>query len=161
MTVRIATVITEGETILLARHRRRGLFYWSLPGGRLEDGETIEACLRRELMEVTGLDVEPRNLLFIADVFPYHSVMGAHVVNLIFRAEVTGGSLRPGHGGNLDETHDEIAFVPIASLPEHDLYPPLGEHIADALKEGFRGETKYLGNLWQETEPTGRGRAAA
>ena len=36
---------------------------WSLPGGKVEEGETLAAALVREMREETGLDVEPGRLL--------------------------------------------------------------------------------------------------
>ena len=53
-------VLIEGNRILLIRRGRepfKGM--WGVPGGRIEDDETAEQCLVRELKEETGLDVLP------------------------------------------------------------------------------------------------------
>ena len=56
--VSVAGVITDanGRALLI---RRRGTLHWEPPGGVLELDETIEAGLRREVCEETGLMVEP------------------------------------------------------------------------------------------------------
>ena len=155
MKVRVAAVIIDGTDILLIKHRRRGRAYWTLPGGGLEEGETLQACLQREIKEETGLDVEPRGLLFVADVIPEGSSSG-HRVNLIFHSNIAGGDLTSGQSGRIDETLDRVEFVPLASIPTLELYPPIAKEIAQAFAEDFVGPTLYLGNLWRDTETSER-----
>lgn len=53
-----AIVFDAADRLLLVqRGRPPGAGLWSLPGGRLEPGESDEAGLRRELLEETGLRV--------------------------------------------------------------------------------------------------------
>ena len=49
----------DGDRLLLIRHQNfsDGSSYWLLPGGGMEEGETAEGCLARELKEETNLDV--------------------------------------------------------------------------------------------------------
>src|ERR1700676_4681336 len=60
---------------------------WSLPGGKLEEGETLAEALVREMKEETGLDVEPGRLLYVCD----H--LAAQVVHMTFEARRTGGTV--------------------------------------------------------------------
>ncbi|NLG26207.1 MAG: 8-oxo-dGTP diphosphatase MutT [Clostridiales bacterium] len=59
MMVVVAAVLSRGRRVLIARRpddkHLGGL--WEFPGGKLEDGETPEAALKRELREELGVDV--------------------------------------------------------------------------------------------------------
>lgn len=68
----VGVVCLRGDEVLLIR---RGtpprLGQWSLPGGRLEWGETLEVAALRELKEETGVDAQLTGLLDVVDgVFP-------------------------------------------------------------------------------------------
>ena len=54
-----AAVMEKGGRVLIARRKRgdRMENKWEFPGGKLERGETPEACLRREMLEEFGIDV--------------------------------------------------------------------------------------------------------
>ena len=58
-------VIRDDELLLIKHHEHStGHFYWVLPGGGIEPGESEEACVIRELFEETGLVVEVERFLF-------------------------------------------------------------------------------------------------
>src|SRR5512136_491120 len=54
-------VIWNGEgQILIDRRKQNGLLggLWEFPGGKQEDGETVQACIRREILEELAIEVE-------------------------------------------------------------------------------------------------------
>ena len=56
--VGVGAVIVDGSRVVLVRRRSAPLAgEWSLPGGAVESGETLEACVAREMVEETGLAV--------------------------------------------------------------------------------------------------------
>lgn len=58
-------VIRDGKVLLLKNERDE----WELPGGKLDLGETPEACVAREILEEVGWQVEPETIL---DAWLYH-----------------------------------------------------------------------------------------
>jgi ADP-ribose pyrophosphatase YjhB (NUDIX family) len=64
--VRCQAIILKGDKILVLKqyNYNRQEEYWMLPGGSLEDGETEEEGIKREIKEETNLDVEVNEILF-------------------------------------------------------------------------------------------------
>lgn len=148
MKVRAAVILVRGADILLMKHRRRALSYWVLPGGAVNEGETLDECARREMLEETGLEVRLRKLVYVVDVISLDR--RKHHVNLFFLGEITGGELgvirEKAPGEHLDEPH----WFPLDDLPT--LYPPIGDRLREDAQRGFPEGAIYLGNLWT-TEP--------
>jgi len=62
----VGALVLDRDRILLVERAREPLKdYWSLPGGVVEVGEPLEAALRREIREETGLEIEILSLLEI------------------------------------------------------------------------------------------------
>jgi 8-oxo-dGTP diphosphatase len=54
-----AVLIENGKILLIRRAAEPFKGMWAVPGGRIEENETAEECLVREMEEETGLKVEP------------------------------------------------------------------------------------------------------
>jgi ADP-ribose pyrophosphatase YjhB (NUDIX family) len=66
--VGVGAVIVDGDRVLLVRRGHPPLKgEWSLPGGAVELGETLEAALKREILEETRLDVNVECLVDVVD----------------------------------------------------------------------------------------------
>jgi 8-oxo-dGTP diphosphatase len=71
--------------------------WWSLPGGVLETGETLADGVRREVLEETGLVVEPQQMIEVFERI-MRDTEGRpeyHYVLLDYICRVTGGTLHP------------------------------------------------------------------
>ena len=66
--VRVTGVLLEEGSLLLVKQRLSDNRGWSLPGGRLEQGETLGQGVCREIEEETGLQVRVQKLLYVCDV---------------------------------------------------------------------------------------------
>ena len=134
-------IVNEKEEILLVQHRKANRYYWVLPGGRIEYGECFAECAVRELKEETNLDIKFGHVVFLSEaIAPDKS---RHIINIYATGKVLGGELRVGD----EQILADAAYKPIYDLNKITLYPPVGEQIIDAYKEGFK-ILRYLGNLW-------------
>ena len=80
-----AVIVNNVGEILVTQRRDNGR--WEPPGGVLEAAEEILDGLRREVLEETGLTIEPLRLSGV-----YKNMMRS-VVSLVFVARVTGGHI--------------------------------------------------------------------
>jgi 8-oxo-dGTP diphosphatase len=60
-------VVEDGRTILVRRGSEPLLGHWSIPGGALELGESLQQGVARELLEETGLQVRVLDLIEVFD----------------------------------------------------------------------------------------------
>ena len=119
-----AAVIIQDEKVLITRRAadQKHAGWWEFPGGKGEDGESPEACLRRELMEELGVDALIGDL-FAESIFRYES--GA-IRLLAYRAEIISGEIRLS-------VHDECQWVSAEELAKYKLLPadrPIAEKLA-------------------------------
>jgi ADP-ribose pyrophosphatase YjhB (NUDIX family) len=136
--VRVTGVVIEDDRILLLNQDTDTGRSWSLPGGKVEEGETIRDALIREMREETGLDIEPERLLYVCDHLPGG---GTHVVHLTFEARRTGGTAGQITPGLDTRPIRGVEFVKIADLPELGF----GERFAELAMDGFPGAGSYMG----------------
>lgn len=67
----------QQQQILIARRRLEGLIggLWEFPGGKVEVGETIEECIRREIREELGIEITVgQHLITIEHIYPHLQV---------------------------------------------------------------------------------------
>jgi 8-oxo-dGTP diphosphatase len=83
----------EGRLLLIKRGHEPAAGLWSLPGGRIESGETDLEALVREIAEETGLEVEAGHLL---GTVQRPGLQGAVIDIRDYTATVTGGTLSAG-----------------------------------------------------------------
>ncbi len=91
----MGAVITDGQgrLLMIKRGREPGAGLWSIPGGRIEPGETDAEALAREMLEETGLTVQVGRLLGRVR----RPGLGGAVIDIgDYTATVVGGTLRAG-----------------------------------------------------------------
>jgi mutator protein MutT len=137
--VRAAGALIEDGRILLLRQRvsRSSRRSWSLPGGKLDSGETVADCLVREMREETGLDVRVGRLLYVADRF--HD--NRHLVHLTFEVSRAGGELGPAPGVQDTNPIEAVEFVPLNELVDRGFR----EAFQRLAQDGFPSAGSYVG----------------
>ena len=118
--VGVGAVIIQGGKVVLVKRRFEPLAgQWSLPGGRLELGETLEGGLAREMLEETGLEIEVGPVVDVFDrilLDPERKVR-YHYVLIDYLCRPVGGELC--HGSDVAAAE----FVDPADLDRYRLTP--------------------------------------
>jgi len=78
VTVVVTAAVIERDGEYLVTRRQSGVHlegYWEFPGGKCEPGESLDECLRRELMEELGADAEVgAEMLSVTHTYPERRV---------------------------------------------------------------------------------------
>jgi 8-oxo-dGTP diphosphatase len=99
-----AAIFREGKVLLVRRARSPGKGVYSLPGGRVEFGETLHVALHREVAEETALRIEIAGLAAWREVLPTTEGSG-HYVILSFAARWNAGEI------SLNEELDDYQWL--------------------------------------------------
>ena len=118
----VGIAILSGDKVLLTK--REDFEVWCLPGGSVEDGETLAQTARREAREETGLEVRINRLVGIYSN-PNWRNGGSH--EIVFAASPVGGALSPDPREVI-----ETGWFGLSDLPE-PILPWMVQQIRDAL----------------------------
>ena len=87
-------ILKDDHILLILLHAMKmGKTYWLIPGGGIEEGETEEECVIREMKEETNLDVQVVRLI-LDEPSPAE---GIYKWNKTYLCEPVGGAASPGH----------------------------------------------------------------
>ena len=112
-----AVIVRDGRVLIVRRRYEPLAGRWSLPGGTLELGETLEAGVAREMQEETGLDVEVGPVIEVFDriLLDADRRVQYHFVLVDYLCRPVGGELRAG------SDVDDAIFVDPVGLGPYDL----------------------------------------
>jgi len=114
-----AVVFRDGKVLLIERGREPLKGWWTLPGGLVETGERLECAVRREILEETGLEVRPSEVVAIFErIMP--DIEGRtefHYVIVDYLCELKGGTLKA------DSDVAGAAWVPLDRLSSYKMAP--------------------------------------
>lgn len=91
-------ILLNGQLLLVKRKNAPAKNTWTLPGGMVELGETVEEAVKREALEEIGLRVEIDCLLDIVDFIEkdHEGKICYHYILLDYLTFAAGGKLKPG-----------------------------------------------------------------
>lgn len=110
----------KGENVLMVKNiAENASSYYTLPGGAVERGETLEEAAIREVKEETGFNVEIDGIFSVSEAF--FEERGHHVIFFTFRGKIIGGDMNI----SMPEEIEEITWMDSQKAEEYI-------HITDA-----------------------------
>ncbi len=135
----VSAIVFRGDEVLLVKRASEpNKGRWSIPGGVLEVGETIEEAAIRETREETNVVVRPREVFGVSDYIERDgSAVRWHYVLIDLLCDYVSGDPFPA-------TDTENArFIPLRELGEYELAPAALEVVQEAAKD--RGSAALSG----------------
>lgn len=120
----VAVLWNAQQQILIDRRRPEGPMggLWEFPGGKVEPGETIEDCIKREIKEELGIEIEVGNHLITIE----HLYAHLHVTLAVHHCRHLSGVPQPIEC-------DEIRWVTLDEITQFP-FPQANEQIITALQ---------------------------
>ncbi len=145
-TLRARAIIFKGDELIAMYRERDDRVFYSLPGGGVENNESLEDCVKREVLEEFGIVVEP-----IKQVYIYHNPRS---IEYFYTCKWVGGEFGSGKGEEFLPTQTngvyKPTFIKINKIPTLPLMPPEvatelfadytnnGENLTDTIKTLYR-----------------------
>lgn len=134
-------IVHEGRVVLVKRRFEPLAGQWSIPGGAVEAGETLEACVAREMAEETGYLVEVGPVVEVLDRITHddEGKVQYHFVLIDYLCWPIGGELRAGSDvaeavlaerselAQFSLTEKALAVIERALEMARDMPPPVGQ----------------------------------
>ncbi len=134
-------IVHEGRVVLVKRRFEPLAGQWSIPGGAVETGETLEACLIREMTEETGFVVEVGPVVEVLDRITRDEEGRVlyHFVLIDYLCRPVGGELRagsdvaeavlaePSEFAQYELTEKALSVIERALEMARDIPPPVGQ----------------------------------
>lgn len=120
----VAVITDEQGNILIDRRKQEGLLggLWEFPGGKIEPGEAVEDCVRREIKEELDIEIEVGNRLITIE----HAYTHFKVTLNVFNCKHVSGEPKPIEC-------DEIKWVTLSEIDEYP-FPKANSQIIAALR---------------------------
>ena len=134
-------IVHDGRVVLVKRRFEPLAGQWSIPGGAVEAGETLEACVVREMNEETGFVVEVGPVVEVLDRITRDDEgrILYHFVLIDYLCRPVGGELRAGSDvaeaalaepselAQYELTEKALAVIERALEMARDMPPPVGQ----------------------------------
>ncbi len=121
----VAVIRDDRDLILIDRRLAKGLLggFWEFPGGKIEGNETVQECIKREILEEIGIDIAVDSHLITID----HTYSHFRVNLQVYNCRYLSGEARAIEC-------EEIRWVTIEELDNYT-FPAANQEIIRALKD--------------------------
>lgn len=121
----VAVIRDDQDLILIDRRLAKGLLggFWEFPGGKIEGNETVQECIKREILEEIGIDIAVDSHLITID----HTYSHFRVNLQVYNCRYLSGEARAIEC-------EEIRWVTIQELDNYT-FPAANQEIIRALKD--------------------------
>lgn len=144
-----ALIIDDDKVLTIKMKGPLGEYFYVLPGGGQQHGESLEEGLQRECLEEIGLQVTIGDVVYCRDYIgknhKFHKAhKDFHQLEIVFSCKVDKDLVKDA-GHSPDNRQVGILWIPISELSEYELYPIA---MRDALCSGqFNKLPCYLGDV--------------
>ena len=133
----------RGAVLMIKRNQKPALGQWSVPGGKLAPGETLQDACRREVNEETGLEIRIGHVVAVVE----RRIENFHYIIIDFMATLTPEGLKvPRACSDVDEAR----WIQVKKLEKYDLVEGLEKIIRKAHQSCQEGKSFRL------VDPAGR-----
>ena len=124
--VAVGILVSDGKVLLCQRKKiSRYALKWEFPGGKVEDGETPQNCLRRELLEELNIQIDTAQL--------YHQQQAFYPDNGVF--DVLYYLVPTFTGKIVNNMFKSYAWVPFVKLQEYEILDGNKDVVAKLLSD--------------------------
>jgi 8-oxo-dGTP diphosphatase len=108
-------IVLQGDSKVLMIRRKKDPFkgQLALPGGFVNEGETVEEAMKREVLEETSFEIEPLDILGVYSD-PKRDPR-KHIMTVVFVGIIVGGS------GKAGDDAASIKWVELAEVEKHQI----------------------------------------
>ena len=135
--IRVTGVMVDDGALLIIKQKTLGR-EWYLPGGTLEEGETLAECVEREVFEETGFTVKSKRLISVSDT----DFKDPSLVHILFAVEKVSGDIKDVSKIKDINSITEIKLVKINELANYGF----SDSFINMLKTDFADAPAYAGH---------------
>jgi len=129
-----AAIVREGQILVVEFSDEEG-YHYNLPGGGVEEGETILGALAREVVEETGVEAEIGPLLMIWEQIRNRGTLRSprHKIGMIYSATLKDGQ-EPDREHHYDKDQIGVRWIPLDRLPVVETINYFGAQLLEILQ---------------------------